>query len=79
METNPSGEALGQHLGTGFLGKPGENIPGERREWKGRVLLLALVKKTPFPVAFFPQEGHRRGWKGHPGLLQVADEDGVNW
>lgn len=79
METNPSGEALGQHLGTGFLEIPGENIPGGRREWKGWVLLLALVKETPFPVAFFPQEGRRRGWKGHPGLLQVADKDGVNW
>lgn len=55
VETNPSGGALGQHLGMGFLEKPGENIAGGRREWKGRVLLLALVKKTPFPVAFFPR------------------------
>lgn len=36
-------------------------------------------KENSFPCCFFPQEGRRRGWKGHPGLLQVADKDGVNW
>lgn len=84
VETNPSGGALGQHLGPGFLGKPGENIPGERREWKGRVLLLALVKETPFPVAFSPRRvagGVGRGilascrWLMRMGL--IGDE--VNW
>lgn len=74
-ETSPSGGALGQHLGTGFLENTGENIPGGRRERKAWV----LVKETPFPVVFFPRRVTGGGWKGHPGLLQVADEDGVNW
>lgn len=64
METNPSGGALGQHLGPGFLEIPGENIRGGRREWEGRVLLLALVKETPFPVAFFSPGGSQEGLEG---------------